>query len=92
MARQRTGIFTTYLGANVRRARIKLDLTQDELAELTKFEVRFLRRIESGTVNLSIESIVRLADELNVAPAQLLRPTKVVRPSVGRPRKRKTSE
>ena len=59
-----------------------------QLAEAIDMAPRFLQRLESGRVNLRIDSLVRLAVGLNVAPGALLRKAKLVASKVGRPRSR----
>lgn len=83
--------YLAYIGANVCRCRGRLDLTQEELAERTGFDARFVQRIERGRVNLSIESLVRLADALHVKPGHLLRSTKIPVARQGRPPKRRSA-
>ena len=83
---------TTYLrliGANVQRWRVRRGLTQDEFSEAVGLDVRFLRRVERGSVNLRFDTIVRLALALGVEPGALLRRVKVVEPKPGRPRARR---
>ena len=77
-----------FIGANVYRLRARRDLTQEQFAETTDLDVRFLRRVERGTVSLCFDTIVRLADALGVEPGVLLRRVKPVTPKTGRPRKR----
>lgn len=82
-----TDQYLAYLGANVRRLRLKQGMTQPELAESIDMDLRFLQRIESGAVNLRFHSFIRLAERLGVAPAVLLRKVKVHEKVRGRPRK-----
>jgi transcriptional regulator with XRE-family HTH domain len=88
MVGPRVKTFLGYIGANVYRLRVRRDRTQEQLAELVGMEVRFLRRVERGTVNLRFDTIVRLADALGVEPGVLLRRVKLVTPKTGRPRKK----
>lgn len=84
-----TKILLAYLGANVRRGRERQGLTQEELAELADIDVRYVQRIERGTVNLRFASFVKLATALKVAPGLLLRRAPLQAPRVGRPPKKK---
>lgn len=52
------------LGRNIRAARKKKGLTQEQLAEAANISVSFLGHIERGTRVLSVETLVRLADAL----------------------------
>jgi len=76
-----------YIGANVRRLRLKKGLTQEALAEVAELDLRFLQRVERGQTNVGVAVVVALADALGVAPGVLFK--KAVLPDVkpGRPRK-----
>jgi transcriptional regulator with XRE-family HTH domain len=76
------------IAANVRRCRAKLGLTQENLGEVTGFDIRFIQRLERGRINFSIETLVRLAAALEVPPGLLLRKTKLNPPVPGRPARR----
>jgi transcriptional regulator with XRE-family HTH domain len=82
----RTKLFMGYLGANVRRLRLKRGMTQADLALAAKVDDRFLQKVERSVVNLRLQSLVKLADALDVSPAVLLRGAKPVERRVGRPR------
>ena len=90
MVGSRVTTYLRYIGANVRRWRVRRGLTQELLSEASELDTRFLRRVERGTVNLRFDTIVRLADALGVQPGALLRQVKLVEPKAGRPRKRVT--
>ena len=87
----RTRLVLGYLGANVRRLRIKRGMTQADLAHAADVDDRFLQKVERSVVNLRLQSLVKLADGLGVAPSVLLRVAMPLKRSVGRPRKRRTS-
>jgi transcriptional regulator with XRE-family HTH domain len=76
--------------AELRRAR---HLTQEELAEGANFAFKYLQRIEAGRENLTVKTLVRLADSFGVTVGQLFRAprSRVVRlgrPPSRRPRRR----
>lgn len=77
--------YLDYIAANVRRIRARLGLTQQDLEERTGFEIRFVQRLERGKVSMSVETLVRLAEALGVAPGELLRKAKLAPPKAGRP-------
>jgi transcriptional regulator with XRE-family HTH domain len=92
MAAPRVRAYLKFIGANVHRLRVRKDLTQEAMSEATDLDVRFLRRVERGSVNLRFDTFVRLAEGLGVEPAALLRRAKPAAPKAGRPRsRRKTS-
>jgi transcriptional regulator with XRE-family HTH domain len=61
-----------YVGENVRIARLNKGLTIEQLAELTGLSDSFLGVGERGTSGFSIESIVKLAQVLEVTTDSLL--------------------
>jgi transcriptional regulator with XRE-family HTH domain len=73
------------IAANVRRRRARLGLTQEQFSEQAGFNLRFLQSVERGRVNITIETLVRLAVALHVGPAQLLRASRLPPPRPGRP-------
>lgn len=85
----RADSFLMYAGARVRRQRERLGLTQQQLADrIGHGTVRALQRIEAGMTDMSITSMVRIADELGISPSSLLRPTKPLVRRAGRPKKK----
>ncbi len=61
------------IGDRVRKARIALGLTQEELAKIVGYNGRAaINKIEQGKSNPSMEYIVRLADALDLSPSWLL--------------------
>jgi transcriptional regulator with XRE-family HTH domain len=74
------------VGRRVAELRRERGLTQEELAERLGIAPNNLQRIELGMQNLTMRSLVRLANELGVGLARLVEPpqNRTVRP--GRPR------
>ncbi len=62
-------------------------LTQEQLAERLRMDANNLQRIELGMQNLTLRTIVRLANELDVRPAALLEPPRSRLVRRGRPPK-----
>lgn len=60
------------LGANVRKYRDALGLSQEELADRCGLHRTYVGSVERGERNVSLENIVVLARALNEAPAALL--------------------
>ena len=54
------------IGARVQKARKKLGLTQDQLAELSGSSREFISRLENGTRNPSIKLLQRLAEGMGM--------------------------
>lgn len=58
---------------NIKRRRLELGLTQDELAKLTGYTDRSsIAKIEKGFVDLPQSKILLFAEVLNISPVQLM--------------------
>lgn len=60
------------LGSNLRAARKKLNLTQEQVAERSGVHATEVSRIEAGKRDPKISTLLRLADALEVPPGRLL--------------------
>jgi transcriptional regulator with XRE-family HTH domain len=60
------------LGKRIRAERTKLNLTQEKLAEKIEISESFLGHIERGDRKLSLETLVKIAQEFNVSTDYLL--------------------
>ncbi|MEQ1906898.1 MAG: helix-turn-helix transcriptional regulator [Pirellulaceae bacterium] len=58
---------------NVRKFRLKLDLSQESLAEKAEMHWTFISGVERCKYNISLNSMVRLAKALGRAPYELLK-------------------
>lgn len=87
MVDSRVRAYLNFVGGNVYRLRVRKRLTQEALSELAGLDVRFLRRVERGSVMLRFDTFIRLADALGVEPSALLRVVKAPVPKPGRPRR-----
>jgi transcriptional regulator with XRE-family HTH domain len=88
MASARAAELIRYVGANVRRMRLRRGLTQERLAEDAGLELRFVQRVERAETNLSVAALVGLADALGVPPGQLFKKAELPPAQRGRPKKR----
>ena len=61
------------VGTNVRRARLKAGLTQEQVALEAKIDLTYMGGIERGRRNPSVAVLARIAEALGVEPAELLR-------------------
>ena len=61
-----------YVGRNLRAYRKHKGMTQERAAELLGFDVRYLRRIETGQMNLQLQTIDHIARTLEVDPLEFL--------------------
>ena len=60
------------LGRNVRKARLELGLSQEQLAFEAEMKRSYVSDLERGTRNPSVKAIARLAIALRVSPSSLL--------------------
>ncbi|MCC7542324.1 MAG: helix-turn-helix transcriptional regulator [Deltaproteobacteria bacterium] len=87
MVSERVAVVLRSVAANVRAARRRRVITQEQLAEAADIDLRHLQRVERGTANLTIAVLVALADALRVAPGLLLRRARLPKARMGRPRR-----
>jgi transcriptional regulator with XRE-family HTH domain len=64
-------IFRVLLAKNIKLARARLDLTQQELAEKCQVSTNYLGTIEIGGKFPSSDTLLKLASALNLKPYQL---------------------
>jgi transcriptional regulator with XRE-family HTH domain len=83
----RTATFVRYLAANVRRLRAGRGLTQAELAEAAGLEPRSIRAVEGAKTAPRLDTIVRLADALEVPIGDLFAAARLPNPKRGRPKR-----
>lgn len=69
--------------AELRRAR---GLTQEAFAEAAGVSVKYVQAVEQGTQNLSLRSLVKLANLLRVHPRELFRTPRSPPARPGRPK------
>lgn len=60
------------IGTRIKTARIKADLSQEQLAVLVGMSTSHLSNIENGTTRISLTTLVNLANALSVTPDALL--------------------
>ncbi len=60
------------LGRAVRESRLKLNLTQAELAEIADLHPTYISRVETGDANVSFETVTRIAHALKMRAAWLV--------------------
>ena len=63
----------TILGDNIRICRERKGLTQEKLAELAGLSTKHISKIELGKINIKIETLIKIANSLDVSTDILLR-------------------
>jgi transcriptional regulator with XRE-family HTH domain len=61
-------------GANLRRARQKADLTQEDVRARTGIRQHYVSEVENGAHNVTLGTMASLADAVGVEVRHLLRP------------------
>lgn len=64
--------FLKTLGKRISEARKRRSLTQLEASRLAQISYRYLQRIESGKVNLTMSTLLRILIPFNLHPAEIL--------------------
>lgn len=57
---------------NIKQLRAKRGFTQEEAAERSNVHYKYYQRVEAGDVNLTLDSIEKIAKAFGVMPKKLL--------------------
>ncbi|AME23750.1 helix-turn-helix domain-containing protein [Burkholderia sp. PAMC 26561] len=60
------------VAGNVRRLRVELTLSQEDLSENCGFHRTYVSQVERAVTNISLDNLEKLAKALQVEPAELL--------------------
>ena len=60
------------IGARIREARTSKNLSQEQLAELSKLSPTYIGRLERGEKQASFDTLIGLAESLETSPLELL--------------------
>jgi len=66
------------LGKKIKLARVDKDMSQSDLAQSANIDSSHIGKIERGEVNITVETLYRLAESLKCNPAVLLPETKQI--------------
>jgi transcriptional regulator with XRE-family HTH domain len=80
-----------WFAANVQAQRVRLGLTQEDVAKALKIDFRYVQRIERGTINVGLLTVERFARYFRVEAAELLAPADLAPAKRGRPAGKKKS-
>jgi transcriptional regulator with XRE-family HTH domain len=78
------------LGLRIRELRRRVDLTQEAAAEKIGMLTPNYARIEQGRMNVTVDTLLRISNALDVALPELFKPPKVRNVKPGRPPKETT--
>jgi transcriptional regulator with XRE-family HTH domain len=65
------------IGWNVKRCRNRAALTQEMLSEKSGVAYKYLQEIEGGRANITVETLSKLTEVLDVHPLAFFQPQKV---------------
>lgn len=68
---------TKRVGMNIRAIRKSQNLTIDELAEKCDFQSPYLSDVERGERNITLQTLNKILDALNVGPGKVLIPENI---------------
>lgn len=60
------------LGANIRRERMRREITQERLAELVGLNTRTVQKVEAGQTNILVTTVIRFQQALKCGWNRLL--------------------
>lgn len=75
------------VGRRIAELRVERGLTQEQFAERFGSSLKYVQRMEAGRQNLSVKSLVRIANALRSKAADLLAAPAALRANPGRPKK-----
>ena len=85
MARLSSARVLRDVGLRVRELRAEHGFTQEQLAERLKVTARWLQSVEAGKENLTLGTLVRIANALKVPMVEFFTPPTVTSRKPGRP-------
>lgn len=60
------------IGRNIRKYRLKRSMSQEKLAEETDLSKNFISQVELGNKKLSLESLIKISNALNISSDLIL--------------------
>jgi transcriptional regulator with XRE-family HTH domain len=75
------------IGRRVAELRGAHELTQEQLAERAEVSARYIQRVEAGTENLTVRTLIKISNALRVSFDELLVAPSAPRARPGRPRR-----
>jgi len=66
------------VGKKIRYYRKAIQYTQEELGHILKIDQSYLGRIERGEINITLETLYKISEALQVTPSQLLDSTREI--------------
>lgn len=60
------------IGNRIRQARLKMNISQKDLAGLTNFSLTHIKNIESGNTKLSLPALIQISNALSITADEIL--------------------
>ena len=60
-------------GKAVRRERLRMKFSQEELAHRAELDRSYMGQVERGETNISLMNLIRIADALDIGPERLVK-------------------
>ncbi|MNW37246.1 anaerobic benzoate catabolism transcriptional regulator [compost metagenome] len=70
--------FFTEVGNTIRLHRKAVKLTQEKLGEILSIDPSYIGKIERGEANTTLDTLLKIADALNISPFELLKSSKKI--------------
>lgn len=67
------GSLLKIIGSTLRSVRIEKGLTQEQLAHICKTDASYVRKVESGRINISVNRLNDLANGLSIELSKLFK-------------------
>jgi len=61
------------IGNKLKQARNNAGLSQEKVSEINNIDYKYYQRIESGCVNITIKTLLKLSKSLKIEPSELLK-------------------
>jgi transcriptional regulator with XRE-family HTH domain len=75
------------IGRRLAELRTARELTQEQLAERAEVSARYIQRVEAGTENLTVRTLIKMSNALRISLAELLVAPLAPRARPGRPQR-----
>ena len=60
------------MAKNIKKMRLRLKRTQEDAADIMGFHYKYYQKIESGSVNLTLDSIEKISKAFGISPKKLM--------------------
>ena len=61
------------IGKNIKNKRLKAGLTQEDMSEHIDIDYKYYQKIESGKANITVKTLLRICEQLDEKPYDIVR-------------------